>query len=115
MPKLGGKGHYGNYDAHFAPVKPQNPLNPNEEVYHPCAPNEPATYHELVVFEAAQCLPRYIVELQPNLPKAPSAAITSLANNNAGTLYGKSAKPKPNKPAANAVQQAANNLNLQGW
>ena len=74
MSKLMGRANYGNYDAHFAPVKPANPLNPNEVNYYPCKPNEPATYHELVVFESAQCLPRYIIELQPSLPKAPNVA-----------------------------------------
>ncbi len=33
MKKLEGKGSYSNYDAHFVPVTPRNPNNPNEDVY----------------------------------------------------------------------------------
>ena len=73
MLKLSEKGNYGNYDAHFVPVRPAT-SNPNELNYYPCRPEEAATYHELVVFEKTQILPRYIVELQPSLPAAPSMA-----------------------------------------
>jgi len=62
-------GNYSNYDAHFVPVIPRDPNNPNEEVYYPTKPNEPNQYTELVVFQSAACLPRYLIELQPTLPK----------------------------------------------
>lgn len=64
-PKLTAGANYQNYDAHFIPVKPA----PDEANYFPCQAHEPAIYHELVVFESAQCFPRYLVELQPTLPK----------------------------------------------
>ena len=70
MKKLEEKGSYSNYDAHFVPVVPRNPNNPNEDTYYPTKPNEPHQYTELVVFQSAACLPRYLVELQPTLPKA---------------------------------------------
>ena len=87
MLKLSEKGNYGNYDAHFVPVRPAT-SNPNELNYYPCRPEEAATYHELVVFEKTQILPRYIVELQPSLPAAPSMAPLMAA---AGLFGGKPA------------------------
>lgn len=64
-------GNYSNYDAHFAPVLPANPMNPNETVYYPTKPNQLHTYTELVVFQKAACLPRYLVMLQSTLLKSP--------------------------------------------
>jgi len=69
MKKLETKGNYSNYDAHFIPVVPRNPDNPGEVVYYPTKPNKSSTYTELVVFQSAACLPRYLVELQPMLVK----------------------------------------------
>jgi hypothetical protein len=74
--KLMGKGNYQNYDAHFIPVVPANPANPNQVNYYPCKVNQLNVYTEVVVFESAGCLPRYLVELQPILIKAPKAIIT---------------------------------------
>lgn len=62
MPKLRGKGNYKNYDGHFAPVKFKN----ND--YFPCTPQELPDFHEIVVFQQAQCLPRYIVYLSSGGP-----------------------------------------------
>lgn len=69
MEKLKGKGNYGNHDAHFIPVTPKDPTNPNEVSYIPCKKGQKATYHELVVFEQSHCLPRYVVRLQANMKK----------------------------------------------
>ncbi len=71
MSMLTGHGNYGNYDAHFVPVAPLNPNDPNEVNYFPCKAQQTHTYTEIVVFETAACLPRYLVELQTTLPKAP--------------------------------------------
>ena len=65
MPKLAGKANFQNYDTHFIPVSPKNPTDPNEVNYYPCKPGTAHTYTEVVVFESAACLPRYLVELQP--------------------------------------------------
>ena len=62
-------GNYSNYDAHFIPVVPRNPNNPDEVAYYPTKLKEPHIYTELVVFQSAACLPRYLVELQPTLVK----------------------------------------------
>jgi Poly(ADP-ribose) polymerase catalytic domain/FG-GAP repeat len=67
--KLRGKHNYQNYDAHFIPVKPANLTNEREVNYLPCRPQDTAKYHELVVFQKSQCLPRYLVELQPSYPR----------------------------------------------
>lgn len=72
MKRLGledNKANYGNYDGHFAPVISQNPNNPHSVTYYPTKPNQKANYHELVVFQSAQCLPRYLVRLQTTLLK----------------------------------------------
>lgn len=69
MPKLRGRSNYMNYDAHFVPVASKNPCDPRETEYFPCQPNQSAQYHEVVVFQQSQCLPRYLVTLQPSLPK----------------------------------------------
>ncbi len=65
MIKLDGKGNYANHDAHFIPVVPRNLHNPNEDVYYPTKHYEPHQYTEVVVFESAACLPRYLVHLTP--------------------------------------------------
>ena len=75
---LVGKANYQNYDAHFVPVVPNDPDNPNEVSYYPCAPEEQYKYIEVVVFEQPLCLPRYLVTLQPVLPKTPSSLSTAL-------------------------------------
>ena len=69
--KLAEKGNFGNYDAHFVPVVPKDPNNPNEVNYYPTAPQQIAQYHELVVFDSSQCLPRYLVILQETTPTKP--------------------------------------------
>jgi len=72
--QLEGRGNYANYDAHFIPVG--NPNNPKGQglIYYPCEPkvgHQDHQYTEIVVFEAAACLPRFLIQLQPTLVKAP--------------------------------------------
>eukprot|EP00727_Mastigamoeba_balamuthi_P008483 m51a1_g4257 putative p-selectin isoform x1 (906) ;mRNA; r:231725-234442 len=80
MDRLLGKSAYANYDAHFVPVCPSSP-DEAESNFYPVTRLDEAVYHEMVVFEASQCLPRYVVTLQPNglhtatLPALPAAAI----------------------------------------
>src|SRR5262249_54780434 len=59
------RASYANYDAHVVPVRPKNPYNQREDTYHPCRIDESPTYTEVVVFDKAQCLPRYLIGLQP--------------------------------------------------
>jgi hypothetical protein len=80
MAKLTEKGNYGNYDAHFIPVVAKNPNNAQAMSYYPTKPNQNHTYTEMVVFESAQCLPRYLVELQLSLPKALAGLSISSVN-----------------------------------
>lgn len=91
MPLLQDKSNYGNYDAHFVPVVPQNPHNSNEKAYYPCKASQKATYHELVAFQTAACLPRYLVQLQktllpppvsfrPDTPTSPNTTATTSAS-----------------------------------
>ncbi|MBA2367419.1 MAG: hypothetical protein H0V82_00160 [Candidatus Protochlamydia sp.] len=61
--KLKGGPKHQNYDAHYALVTPYNPKNPREVIYLPVKENQKWIYDELVVFESAQVLPRYIVTL----------------------------------------------------
>lgn len=74
MPLLRGKANYGNFDAHFVPVKPLNPDNLDEKVFYPCYSGE-EKYHEMVVFQTSACLPRYLVELQKTLLKSPDVKL----------------------------------------
>jgi len=66
---LEGKSNYGNYDAYFVPVKPRTPGKPDETVYYPCQSLNEHQYNEIVVFDSAALLPRYLVELQQTLVK----------------------------------------------
>ena len=91
LDKLREKGNYQNYDAHFVPVVPKNPSNPNETVYYPTKPNQKHTYTEVVVFESAACLPRYLVELQATLKK-PLAVTTPSSSS--------STPPSPSMPSS---------------
>jgi len=61
------KGNYDNYDTHFVPV--YNPTHPHGPNYNACTSDQVPQYSELAVFEPAQMLPRYMVELQPSLPQ----------------------------------------------
>jgi hypothetical protein len=79
MPKLRGLNYYDNYDTHFVPVVPKDPNNLLEKIYYPTKPNQLAVYHEVVVFQQSQCLPRYLVTLQPSLPAAPKTLLFSAA------------------------------------
>ena len=56
-----------NCDAHFIPVRSDS--HPNTNIYYPCAPDEKPQYIEMVVFNSAQCLPRYRVQLVKSTPK----------------------------------------------
>jgi len=66
LAKLAGGANYGNFDAHFAPVRPRT-SQLDEKNYDPCHNLSEAVYHEMVVFDPSQCLPRYLVTLQPQL------------------------------------------------
>jgi serine/threonine protein kinase/tetratricopeptide (TPR) repeat protein len=66
---LKGKSNYANYDAHIIPVTSSEKDKPYAVDYWACQPNQRAQYTEFVVFESSQCLPRYVIELQPNLPR----------------------------------------------
>lgn len=68
MPKVKGiQGGYDNCDAHFIPVR--SPQHPHTNLYYPCDPHEKSQYLEMVVFNPAQCLPRYQVKLVKSTPK----------------------------------------------
>jgi serine/threonine protein kinase len=69
---LQGRANYGAYDAHYVPVKPRNPDNQFEVCYDPCASVKEHMYTEIVAFESASCLPRYLITLNPTLVKSPA-------------------------------------------
>ena len=70
-------GKYRNYDAHFVPVVPKDPARPDEVNYYPCKANQTNVYTEVVVFESAASLPRYLVKLQKTLLPSPSMQLLS--------------------------------------
>ena len=53
-------GNIGNHDSHFIPVRR---LVSGATSFFPCNRGQPPEYHELVVFESSQILPRFLVEL----------------------------------------------------
>jgi hypothetical protein len=104
MDKLMGKANYQNYDVHIVPVVSEQPLQDDPATYTPCKPGEIPRYTEMVVFDRAQCLPRYLVELQPSLPKAPSAqSAASLLYAFLGTPAAAKVEKKTAKVAANTA------------
>jgi serine/threonine protein kinase len=84
MKKIKGQTNYANYDAHFVPITKYYPNNPDnfvpdtaDDCFIPCVPNQQHQYIEVVVFQQAQCLPRYVVTLQKSLlPSIPSQSKT---------------------------------------
>jgi len=68
MKKLRFLGAYQNYDAHYIPVSPiSDKANCTE--YYPCYQNQAPVCDEFVVFQKAQILPRFLIELGVGLPK----------------------------------------------
>lgn len=105
MPELMGKGNFANYDAHFVPVASAS-NSPTESVYLPCRVGQAHQYIEVVVFNARQCLPRYLVELQPSLP-APMPVSTAQAHPAALAASAANPKPLPSHTSATALAAAA--------
>lgn len=101
MKELLGKANKGNYDAHFVPVIPPNgEFSNTAAVYHPCKPNQKHQYIETVVFSKTQCLPRYVIELQPSMPKALSSISNPIDQNvTESALYKKAVEGHANSQA----------------
>jgi hypothetical protein len=112
MAKLSTKGNYANYDSHFVPVVPENPKNPYEVNYYPTKPKQAATYHEMVVFDNGQCLPRYLVTLQADGPGAHStpaikATKPTISNTTTTTTTASNKEIEAKLAAALAAQKKA--------
>lgn len=63
-----GKNKKAGYNAHFIPVKSTNPNKIWWSEYHPYPPGDNPVWDEFVVFESAQTLPRFWIELELNQP-----------------------------------------------
>ena len=74
MNTLEGKGAYKNYDTHFVPVVSIMPHEPYCMNYFPCFQNQKPAWHEIVVFQKAQALPCFIIELSEDLIHPPSTS-----------------------------------------
>ena len=68
MQKLYGQGAYQTYNAHYIPVSPIN-SSPTCMQYFPCYKGQKPTCDEIVVFQEAQTLPRFWIELAVEFPK----------------------------------------------
>jgi len=66
MPDLLGAGNYSNCDVHFVPVVPKNPYFENEIIYLATKAGDIPVYDELVVFQDAQIIPRFIIYYDKN-------------------------------------------------
>ena len=104
MLKLEGKANYANYDAHVAPVVPEDLHDPHPESYVPCKPGQRPHCTEVVVFDSAQMLPRYLVELQATLLKSPSVSIPEKTPGNSAMLYAYLASEWQDKAKAKPVK-----------
>lgn len=78
------KGNYGNYDAHFVPV--YSPNHPNTTNYHAIQYGQDYQYTELVVFDSAQVLPFYMVELQRSLIQNPAISSPTTTSSSTSEL-----------------------------
>lgn len=67
MDMLRARQHYQNYNAHYIPVKSAQPNRHNCVEYFPCNSIEEAAWDEIVVFQHSQTLPRFWIELEPDL------------------------------------------------
>lgn len=61
--KLEGQGAYQNYNAHYIPVISAHPLRKDCTVYHACTASQIPEFDEFVVFQPAQTLARFWIEL----------------------------------------------------
>lgn len=61
---------YQTYNAHYIPVASIRPNSHECMEYYPCFANQQAAWDEIVVFQEAQALPRFWVELEPNMVKS---------------------------------------------
>ena len=68
MAKLRGKGAFGSCNAHFAPVASTMPSEPYHIDYVPAMDNQKPIFDEYVVFQSAQTLPQFWIELEPDFP-----------------------------------------------
>ena len=66
------KSAYKNYNAYYIPVTSRNPSDPYEKIYYPTKDNETPHCDEFVVFNRAQTLPRFWIELEVELFYPPS-------------------------------------------
>ena len=63
---------YKDYNALYIPITSINPSDPYETTYYPTKENEITHCDEFVVFHKSQALPRFWIELEIELPYAPS-------------------------------------------
>lgn len=68
MQTLKGQGAYGHYNAHYVPVISTNPSDPTHPIYYPCQQDQQPAFDELVIFQKAQALNRFWIELEVELP-----------------------------------------------
>ena len=72
MKVLYAKEAYKDYNAHYVPITSINPSDPFEKNYYPTKEEETPRCDEIVVFQQSQILPCFWIELEVELPCAPS-------------------------------------------
>ncbi|MDN3506792.1 MAG: hypothetical protein P0S96_06145 [Simkaniaceae bacterium] len=73
-----GRSGYQHYKAHYIPVANTRPDFPGSMEYYPCASGQKPEWDELVVFEKAQALPRYLVELASEGEAPPPVSVATV-------------------------------------
>jgi len=76
MKMLEGQGAFENFNAHYIPVASIQPDDPSCGIFYPCTDTQTPVLDEIVVFASSQALPRFWVQLQPDLVEAPPMMIS---------------------------------------
>lgn len=113
MKKFGtGRGGYQTYNAHYIPVAPTSNSTHCME-YFPCYKNQPPRCDEYVVFQEAQTLPRFWIELFLDFPKMlpanspiPGSYVIDSTTLNATLLAGLSVAATCTSPACSKKDRA---------
>ena len=100
MQKLEGLNAYEKYKAHYIPVAPIDPSQKMCCMYYPCATGQEPWVDEFAIFDSAQTLVRFWIELQIDLPK-------SIGESSIHCRSITSESPRPSRRASHFARQGS--------